>query len=483
MLFASTRSICAACAVAACFTTVAIGDQTDDPPTSPAPPAPAETTRVATFDIDDGEQSVTIHIKNGKIEVLRDGEPVDVEQIEQREGVWRFLNDEGEVQARFFMLPRGEVAHAKGEQEPGVFRLRLKEEDDGEAARLLRRALMPDPPAPPRPGEAEGARRAMLGVMLEPVDEALARHLEVDPQKAVVVSGVVPGSGAAEAGVREHDIIVRIADFDTADTETIRRVVRRKAPGEAVRVVLLRKGERVPLTVRLKPAQDEDDEPQTIQFRFRADERPDAPRRGGVVERRREQEEEVVERRQESMRARQRAMDERERVLRERLDAMQRQRDHMHARGVDDDDEQTDEEAHAFRLEFEGDLEKGLIEGLDALRQMRIDIDENTRKEIAEAMERAREALEEVEIDFQAPRMEILGGADGRVLFLPDQPDARTFNRVFRVGPEGEDRVRLRERAGDGDRLARLEERLARLEERLMRIERALLGSRENHDN
>lgn len=481
MLFASTRSMCTACAVAACFTTIAIGDQPAEPPTSPAPPAPAQATRASTFEIDDGEQSVTIRIKDGKIEVLRDGKPVDVEQIEQREGVWRFLNDEGEVQARFFMMPRGEAAGAEGEPEAGVFRLRLKEGDDGEAARVLRRALMPDPPAPPRPGEAEGARRAMLGVMLESVDEALARHLEVDPEKAVVVSGVVPGSGAAEAGVREHDIIVRIADFASADTETIRRVVREKAPGEEVRVVVLRKGERVPLTVRLKPAGDEDDEPQTFQLRFRADERPDAPRRAGVGERR-QVEEEIVERRQEAMRARQRAMSERERVLQERLEAMQRQRDHMHARADDDGDEETDEEAHAFRFEFEGDLEEGLIKGLESLREMSIEIDDETREEITVAMERARKALKEADIDIRAPRMEILGDAEGRVLFLPDQPDARTFNRLFRVGPEGEARVRLRDRAGDADRLARLEERLARLEERLMRIERALLGSHENHD-
>jgi len=57
------------------------------------------------------------------------------------------------------------------------------------------------------------------------------------------LSGVLPGTGAARAGLREGDVIVRLAGTSVAGLEDLRTVIRARQPGDTVSVLYLRDGE------------------------------------------------------------------------------------------------------------------------------------------------------------------------------------------------------------------------------------------------
>jgi len=73
----------------------------------------------------------------------------------------------------------------------------------------------------------------------------------IAPEGGALVGGVVPGGPAARAGLREGDTIVEIADQPVREPDDVSAVVNARRPGDEVRVVAERDGERRTLTVTL----------------------------------------------------------------------------------------------------------------------------------------------------------------------------------------------------------------------------------------
>jgi S1-C subfamily serine protease len=86
----------------------------------------------------------------------------------------------------------------------------------------------------------EEPKRAFLGVSSQPA-----------PEGGAAVNQVVPSSPASRAGVRPGDRIVEAADQAVRDPDDISTVVNARRPGDVVRVVVERNGERRTLTVTL----------------------------------------------------------------------------------------------------------------------------------------------------------------------------------------------------------------------------------------
>jgi S1-C subfamily serine protease len=103
-------------------------------------------------------------------------------------------------------------------------------------AGIVERLASGPPPAyakltrPPRPRRS--GSEAFLGVATDP--QAAADGLWL--------SGVVPGSAAARAGVQEGDVILRLAGIPIDSFDELRGVLRGKRPGDTVLVVYLRNG-------------------------------------------------------------------------------------------------------------------------------------------------------------------------------------------------------------------------------------------------
>ena len=84
-------------------------------------------------------------------------------------------------------------------------------------------------------GSSPGPR---LGIMIDRADDG------------VVVRHVVPDSVAAEAGIKETDIITEAAGFALSDPDDLIRIVRRQAPGTWLPLVLMRDGEGLNLVAK-----------------------------------------------------------------------------------------------------------------------------------------------------------------------------------------------------------------------------------------
>jgi len=86
------------------------------------------------------------------------------------------------------------------------------------------------PPARRRGGDSSGP---FLGIASAPRAGADGLRL----------SSVLPGTGAALAGLREGDVIVRLAGTSVAGLDDLRAVIRARRPGDTVSVLYLRDGE------------------------------------------------------------------------------------------------------------------------------------------------------------------------------------------------------------------------------------------------
>lgn len=79
--------------------------------------------------------------------------------------------------------------------------------------------------------DAEPAPRAMIGAGLGTMDEALAHHLALDTQRVTLVTNVVAGLPAANAGVQRFDVIVGVNGSDSASPKILRGLLANAEPG------------------------------------------------------------------------------------------------------------------------------------------------------------------------------------------------------------------------------------------------------------
>lgn len=82
----------------------------------------------------------------------------------------------------------------------------------------------------------------------------LVRILELDDPRGIVVHSVEPGSPAARAGVQEGDVLIEIGERRTAGIDALHRVLTELRLGVPTAVELLRKNERLRLSVELSEA-------------------------------------------------------------------------------------------------------------------------------------------------------------------------------------------------------------------------------------
>lgn len=98
--------------------------------------------------------------------------------------------------------------------------------------------------------------RPWLGVQIGPVSEDVARHLGLPAAEGALVVGVVPGSPAQRAGIRQGDVFVELNGRSIKTPDDLVNAIRETRVGEAVTAVIYRNGQRlqVTLVVNERPA-------------------------------------------------------------------------------------------------------------------------------------------------------------------------------------------------------------------------------------
>lgn len=92
--------------------------------------------------------------------------------------------------------------------------------------------------------EYGSVQRGLLGVYGQELTANLARALGLDRPQGALITQVQPGSGAAEAGLRESDVIIEADGREVNNFNDLRNIVGLKRPGEKVELVVLRDGRR-----------------------------------------------------------------------------------------------------------------------------------------------------------------------------------------------------------------------------------------------
>src|ERR1041385_1665370 len=92
---------------------------------------------------------------------------------------------------------------------------------------------------------------AWLGIASEEASEPLSAQLGLKPGDGLVVTYVQPDSPAAKAGVQKNDLLVEMGDQLLVHPLQLRKLVRRQAEGDSIKLTLYRSGKKETVSARL----------------------------------------------------------------------------------------------------------------------------------------------------------------------------------------------------------------------------------------
>ena len=93
--------------------------------------------------------------------------------------------------------------------------------------------------------------RGWLGVAIQDITDELASSFGVREREGVLVADVMKGGPAETAGLRAGDVVVEVNGVRVREVPDLQRRVAGLAPGERVRIVVVRDGARQPATVTI----------------------------------------------------------------------------------------------------------------------------------------------------------------------------------------------------------------------------------------
>lgn len=100
-------------------------------------------------------------------------------------------------------------------------------------------------------------RRGQLGVIIQPINEAIKEQFGLEDTKGALVSQVRPGSAADRAGIKRDDVIIAFNGERIEDTNSLRNRVAETLPGTEVTLTIIRDGKRIEVKAVLDELQPE----------------------------------------------------------------------------------------------------------------------------------------------------------------------------------------------------------------------------------
>jgi serine protease Do len=122
----------------------------------------------------------------------------------------------------------------------------------------------PDGQAESIPEPSPRQESAFLGLISSSIPEILATHLGLKPGEGVVVRAVVPDGPAAQAGIVEHDVILRIGGEPLGSPAELSQNVMARKPGDSVNFDIIHAGKPSthPIQLGTRPAGNPDANPE-----------------------------------------------------------------------------------------------------------------------------------------------------------------------------------------------------------------------------
>ena len=91
----------------------------------------------------------------------------------------------------------------------------------------------------------------MLGVGMEAAGPVLAKHANVHETNCTLITNVAPDTPAAEAGLEDWDLVVKVDGSENASPGDIRRALRSSKPGDTITLTISRGGKLMDITATL----------------------------------------------------------------------------------------------------------------------------------------------------------------------------------------------------------------------------------------
>lgn len=107
------------------------------------------------------------------------------------------------------------------------------------------------------PEDPENLNVPFIGLSTAALPEMVAAHVGLEPNSALIVRMVMPGSPASKAGLSENDIILKIGDELVTQPEQLTSAILSRNVGERVDLSLIHKGKlsKVSVTLEARPAE------------------------------------------------------------------------------------------------------------------------------------------------------------------------------------------------------------------------------------
>ena len=94
--------------------------------------------------------------------------------------------------------------------------------------------------------------RSWLGVYIQPVEDKVARALDLSDRDGALVSDIVNDSPADKAGLKTGDVIIEFDGEKVSDPSHLKNIVSSSAPGKNSKVVIVRDGNRKTINITLE---------------------------------------------------------------------------------------------------------------------------------------------------------------------------------------------------------------------------------------
>lgn len=101
--------------------------------------------------------------------------------------------------------------------------------------------------------------RGYLGVYLQELTKDLAESLGLKNTQGIIVSDVVEDSAAAEAGIKQDDVILKLDEKEVHDANAFRNTVSSYPPGTKIELTILRKGKELKIQASTRASNDDNE--------------------------------------------------------------------------------------------------------------------------------------------------------------------------------------------------------------------------------